>query len=106
MSKINAEEEKMAKYRVMMFLKRVEGLKSVVMNGINITVEDGSLKTDWQLEEDLKQARLKEQALFNTFVENVNGSLAGLLDGVSLIQIGDTTFENKDGELVVVSTKE
>ncbi|SMC74630.1 hypothetical protein SAMN02746065_10917 [Desulfocicer vacuolatum DSM 3385] len=86
------------------FFRLGQNFKSVIINGIKITNCAGSLKTDWQIEEEKRRIEAEETARKKRLAEKALGALSGF--DVDLLELVDgIVLENQGGKLAVVDTE-
>jgi hypothetical protein len=101
-SRTNTKEESHAKNIALAMLQQEPNLKSVTVKGIKITVVDGSLKTDWQVEE-MRQHELSVETSRQQEIEDRANSLLGRHSEeiVDAMQIDDVWLKKKEDGLEI-----
>ena len=99
----HTEKEKAAKMDAKNILQDAKNLQSLTIDGVAISVVNGTLKTDWQLEEDKQTALLIEKMRQKKIKEYAESLLARWeVKKLEAIQIEDVHLEKKDGKLEII----
>jgi hypothetical protein len=101
-SRTHTKEENHAKNVALAMLQQEANLKSVTVKGVKITVVDGALKTDWQVEEKRQYELSVETSRQQKIEDRANSLLGSHTEGiVDAMQIEDVYMKNEGGELKV-----